>query len=416
MTGPATVIYQNLYDPSGPDPIPTEDGTLQIQYEDLIDPTFDVARWFRATLVDLYEGDLSDFQDHGSELMGDVRAAWTAEMLNLCEPWPEACLAAPGTATAARFSAFSHGSSVRVIDAYLELSAEFPLACFENPCFDLAGWYAVFADSRLGDPGTCLLDDLEGVLQPLFEPDLIQSDQYVVHANAARLGSPNTEPVQRNAAAPRDFRRVIPEPIVVVTMINDEPARTLLDSGSLADFVSSKFAHQLGIRVLELEKPLPVQLAVQGSRAKVNYGCKALIEYQEISEERYFDVMNLLNYDLILGTPFLCQHRVSLGFNPTSVLIGSVTALNVAGTQTRVIESRAAEVFEDRLESARRELREYAAPICQDASDAPFPPLRAINHTIPLKDPSKVYSWRPSRCPDALRDLWIEKRDAYLNS
>lgn len=45
-----------------------------------------------------------------------------------------------------------------------------------------------------------------------------------------------------------------------------------------------------------------------------------------------------------------------------------------------------------------------------------MPPLRIINHTIPLKDEAKVYAWRPSKCPDAMRDIWVEKRDAYLRS
>ena len=75
-----------------------------------------------------------------------------------------------------------------------------------------------------------------------------------------------------------------------------------------------------------------------------------------------------------------------------------------------------AEVFADHLEAARRELREYAAPICMDVSDSLLPPLQTINHTIPLKDETKTYSWRPSKCPDALRHLWTEKRDAYLKS
>ncbi|KAI0360062.1 hypothetical protein OH77DRAFT_1446932, partial [Trametes cingulata] len=222
--------------------------------------------------------------------------------------------------------------------------------------------------------------------------------------------------MQRNAATTRDFQRVVPEPIVVVVHINGQPARALLDSGSLADFMSAKFAHQVGIKPRELEKALPVQLAVQGSRAKINYGCSAMLEYQTIIAERYFDIMNLLNYDIILGTPFLNQHRVMLGFNPSKVVIGCREVAVVESSRRRVVESRAADIQEERLERARTLLREYAAPICREASDAPFPPLRAINHTIPLKDPTKVYGWRPSKCPDALRPAWIEKRDAYLKS
>ena len=98
--------------------------------------------------------------------------------------------------------------------------------------------------------------------------------------------------IQRNAATPRDLKRLIPEPIVLVVLINGKPAHALLDSGSLSDFVSAKLAHQLGLDSFELLKPLPVHLAVQGSRAKINYGCRARLEYQRIKEERYFDENN----------------------------------------------------------------------------------------------------------------------------
>ena len=45
-----------------------------------------------------------------------------------------------------------------------------------------------------------------------------------------------------------------------------------------------------------------------------------------------------------------------------------------------------------------------------------LPPLRDINHTIPLINKEKTYTWRPSRCPEAFCDQWAEKRDAYLKS
>ena len=62
-------------------------------------------------------------------------------------------------------------------------------------------------------------------------------------------------------------------------------------------------------------------------------------------------------------------------------------------------------------------MRDYAQCIAStDASEIPLPPLRDINHEIPLRDPNKVIPWRPSRCPEALRELWAKKRDPYLKS
>ncbi len=42
--------------------------------------------------------------------------------------------------------------------------------------------------------------------------------------------------------------------------------------------------------------------------------------------------------------------------------------------------------------------------------------MRAINHSIPLMDENKIYSWRPSKCPEALKPAWRAKKDAYLGS
>ena len=42
--------------------------------------------------------------------------------------------------------------------------------------------------------------------------------------------------------------------------------------------------------------------------------------------------------------------------------------------------------------------------------------MRKINHHIPIINKNKTYKYRPLRCPDALKPLWNEKRDAYLMS
>jgi hypothetical protein len=43
-------------------------------------------------------------------------------------------------------------------------------------------------------------------------------------------------------------------------------------------------------------------------------------------------------------------------------------------------------------------------------------PFQSINHKIPLIDENKIYSWRPSRCPEVFRQKWTEKKNAYLKS
>lgn len=144
---------------------------------------------------------------------------------------------------------------------------------------------------------------------------------------------------------------MIPKPVVVVVEVNGHPARALIDIGSLADFMSATLAEQLDVTHIELAKPLTVQLAVQGSRSKVNYGTKVLLQYQEISSERYFDIINLQNYDLILGTPFLFQHQVMVGLNELRVVIGSHDPLPIKGTQVQILESKVAEVLGEHIDT-----------------------------------------------------------------
>ncbi|KIL55333.1 hypothetical protein M378DRAFT_1045040, partial [Amanita muscaria Koide BX008] len=222
--------------------------------------------------------------------------------------------------------------------------------------------------------------------------------------------------VQRNAAVTKDPSRLLAEPMRIVVKINGAPAQALVDSGSLSDFMSSSLADQLKVEKKILTTPLGVQLAVQGSRSKINQGTTALFEYQNIKEKRYFDIINLSNYELILGTPFMYQYKVSIGLNPPRVIIGADTAVAIRGEGTLRLASRSMQLYEENVEAARAHLREYAQPLCKKASDSPFPPLRAINHEIPLMEEEKIYPWRASRCPEALLPQWVEKRDAYLKS
>ena len=197
--------------------------------------------------------------------------------------------------------------------------------------------------------------------------------------------------LQRNASIPKDFTRVVPKPIVVVVWINGQPVHALLDSGSLGDFVSTSIADQLKLSKVELLKPLALQLAVQGSRSKVNWGVQADLQYQQIRGKLYLDVVNLSNYDLILGTPWLFQHRIMMGLNLVCVIVGSDELLPIQGDDVTRIVSRAIEVLEENLSQARAMLVEYAWDLCKELDKTDLPLFCSINHEIPLIDEHKIY-------------------------
>ena len=201
---------------------------------------------------------------------------------------------------------------------------------------------------------------------------------------------------------------------MVTVKIDGHPACALLDSGSLGDFLSSTLADQLKVKRVKLNTPIGLQLAVQGSRSKINLGDRVKFQYQNISKEHYLDIINISSYDVILGTPWMFQHQVCLGLNPLCMVVGSDAAFPIAGASLAGVSSHALSLESEDLNAAHNILQEYAKPLCKTANEMDLPPLRVINHTIPLIDEKKVYHWWPSCCPEALRSQWVEKRDAYL--
>ncbi|KAJ3474471.1 hypothetical protein NLI96_g12441 [Meripilus lineatus] len=214
----------------------------------------------------------------------------------------------------------------------------------------------------------------------------------------------------------KDLTRKIPKTLVVTVNINGKPVKALLDSGSMADFVSTTIVDQLKLDKEILAKQLPVQLAVHGSRTKINSCTTVDFEYQGIKGPRRFDIANLDTYDVILGTPFFFQHKVAIGFNPSRVVVGCTEPEPIKGVETAIITSMAMDILEDELEKLRNQLRKEAEDLCTDAERTELPPLRAVNHRIPLIDERKIYPYRPAKCPDALKKLWHEKKEKYLAS
>jgi hypothetical protein len=229
----------------------------------------------------------------------------------------------------------------------------------------------------------------------LYSP-ISDSESGNLELNGVQVARDKYPAVQRNAASVKDKTRILPKPVTLTVRIDGHPARALIDSGSLRDFMSTNLADQLNVKREELDAPLGLQLAVQGSRSKINFRARSRFQYQGIDEERHFDIINLSNYDLILGTPWMYQHQICLGFNPARVVIGTDLALPIKkGADTKLMV-QAIDVGTDELEEAREELRQYAEPLCKKMEDTDLPPFRAINHTIPLIDVNKKYPWRPS--------------------
>lgn len=131
-------------------------------------------------------------------------------------------------------------------------------------------------------------------------------------------------------------------------------------------------------------------MAMSGSHRMLHYNVHAKIMYQIVDEYRDFDIGNLDNYDMILGTLFLFQHSVQLSFTPNGVYIGSDKALPMDGANVITISSLSADIIDSSMEELRAMLKNKATELCKKASKTDLPPFRAINHIIPLIDPDRA--------------------------
>jgi hypothetical protein len=78
---------------------------------------------------------------------------------------------------------------------------------------------------------------------------------------------------------------------------------------------------------------------MQGSQSKTNLTTEARLQYQSIDAQRHFNIINLnSHYDIILGTPWLYQHKVCVGLNPARIIIGQeFLELIQSGHDTKLI-------------------------------------------------------------------------------
>ena len=68
---------------------------------------------------------------------------------------------------------------------------------------------------------------------------------------------------------------MLPKPVMICIGVEDQPVHALLDLGSLGDFILLTVVDQLKLRQKLLDQAIGLQLAVQGSRSKINVTVEA---------------------------------------------------------------------------------------------------------------------------------------------
>jgi hypothetical protein len=99
----------------------------------------------------------------------------------------------------------------------------------------------------------------------------------------------------------------------------------LFDSGSNTDCILPDFCKVAGLKPFILDEQLRLQLGCRNSYTKILHSVCPDVAIGPIVSQHHFDVVNVDLYDVIIGTPFLIKHGVSLRFGPNELIIGSTT-------------------------------------------------------------------------------------------
>jgi hypothetical protein len=89
----------------------------------------------------------------------------------------------------------------------------------------------------------------------------------------------------------------------------------------MSDSISPEFATSVNIKAHKLEEQVPLQLGTVGSHSRINFGLFAEFKIGEILNKHYFDVVNIDQYDVILGTVFMRKYGMVLDFELNEVHI-----------------------------------------------------------------------------------------------
>ncbi|KAF8225459.1 hypothetical protein L208DRAFT_1306250 [Tricholoma matsutake] len=198
----------------------------------------------------------------------------------------------------------------------------------------------------------------------------------------------------------------------------------LLDSGCTSDSISPEFTMSANLKAHELEEPVPLQLGTIGSHLKINFGLFTDFEIGEIKNTHYFDVVNIDRYDAILGTIFMRKHGIVLDFEHDKVRIkGKHLDTIIEGPNTfkqahwhamRPQPPKDETISKKDLPRLREQWKQSFQDILNGVPDK-LPPLRDINHHIPLVDEKKTYNYYLPKCPNSMRKPLAEKIAKYCS-
>ena len=356
----------------------------------------------------------SDNDTDDAELLNHI-----SEILSICQPYPGDNDNLSLRIRNDRFQLERENDNILCIyDGANMFKARISLELAHWTEFSIAKWFAEHCTFNEGSDYS--LDDADLWMKchewntTTIQGLIVKTPTAGLSLNGVQVDKNKYPAVQCNTAKVEDKECILHKLVVLRVEINRHPACALVDCGSLGDFMLSTLVDQLKLSRRVLNDPVGLQLAVQGSRSKILFTVDAHLVYQDIfiSERWTFDIINLNDYDVILGTPWLYQHKVSVRFNPAQIGIGSRESLPITvGKDTRPLLSTVA-LKDLAVTHAHKELLQCAEVLYRKVEETELSYFWDINHTIPLIDENKTYPWHALHCPEVFRGQWAEKRDA----
>ncbi|GAA5845583.1 hypothetical protein JCM11251_003669 [Rhodosporidiobolus azoricus] len=231
----------------------------------------------------------------------------------------------------------------------------------------------------------------------------------------------------------------------------------LADSGSGLSLISDKVASELGLARQKLSRPKAFRLAIQGGGDKLQHLTEFVRVPLRLSNGAWNAGTTTLlvaplepPFDIILGTPFLRKHHISISFSPEPALLvaqqlplqpldlfadmeGPPTLLEVMdglGDKERdeiigsAVETLVASVNVTTAEE--HEMTERAARLMKEF-DSLFPDIlpalttdylaeTTTRHRIKFVDPNKTHNQRGFNVPRKWRERWKKMLDEHLKS
>ncbi|KIL56329.1 hypothetical protein M378DRAFT_39106, partial [Amanita muscaria Koide BX008] len=188
-----------------------------------------------------------------------------------------------------------------------------------------------------------------------------------------------------------------------------------VDCSSTLDMISANFAAAAKLDTFQLKEPVKLQMATSGSKSTINFGAWAEIQIGHFSQKRYFDIVNLDRYEAIFRIPFLRENEILLSFQGTGSFRLAGRWFPLGSREPKQISYKEGEgAASSSKERKRKWLNNIKDLFIPESPE--LPPLRIVNHEIPLINPNLKLFHRPPKCPEPLREQLRIKVERYLKA